>query len=129
MSRLLKANTVKSRVHSLYRQGQTYLQLLPSMPEIQSKSSSAVSRITASARQNLKTSRPTVANVRRENLGIGQRRAQRFWLADHVAERAPWESSSGEVFTRCRPTHHSRHPLLLSNVILDDSPTLSNHNT
>ena len=37
MSRLLKANTVKSRVHSLYRQGQTYLQLLPSMPEIQSE--------------------------------------------------------------------------------------------
>ena len=37
MSRLLKANTVKSRVHSLYRQGQTYLQLLPTMPEIQSE--------------------------------------------------------------------------------------------
>ncbi len=37
MSRLLKANTVKSRVHSLYRQGQTYLQLLPTMPQIQSE--------------------------------------------------------------------------------------------
>ena len=37
MSRLLKANTVKSRVHSLYRQGQTYLQLLPTMPENQSE--------------------------------------------------------------------------------------------
>ena len=37
MSRRLKANTVKSRVHSLYRQGQTYLQLLPTMPEIQSE--------------------------------------------------------------------------------------------
>ena len=29
MDRLLKVNTVKTRVHSLYRQGQTYLQLLP----------------------------------------------------------------------------------------------------
>ncbi len=37
MSRLLKANTVKSRVHSLYRQGQTYLQLLQAMPQIQSE--------------------------------------------------------------------------------------------
>ena len=55
MSRLLKANTVKSRVHSLYRQGQTYLQLLPSMPEIQSeKAPPPFPRITASARQNLK---------------------------------------------------------------------------
>ena len=36
MSRLLKANTEKSRVHSLYRQGQTYLQLLPTMSQIQS---------------------------------------------------------------------------------------------
>ena len=41
MSRLLKANTVKSRVRSLYRQGQTYLQLLPRMSEIQSEKLSA----------------------------------------------------------------------------------------
>lgn len=33
MDRLLKVNTVKTRVHSLYHQGQTYLQLLPKMPQ------------------------------------------------------------------------------------------------
>ncbi len=37
MSRLLKANTDKSRVHSLYRQGQTYLQLLQARPQIQAE--------------------------------------------------------------------------------------------
>jgi len=37
MSRRLKANTDKRRVHSLYRQGQTYLQLLQAMPQIQSE--------------------------------------------------------------------------------------------
>ena len=35
MDRLLKVNTVKTRVHSLYHQGQTYLQLLPKMPHAQ----------------------------------------------------------------------------------------------
>lgn len=37
MSRLLKANTDKSRVHSLYRQGQIYLQLLQAKPQTQSE--------------------------------------------------------------------------------------------
>ena len=37
MSRLLKANTDESRVHSLYRQGQIYLQLLQAMPQTQSE--------------------------------------------------------------------------------------------
>ena len=39
MSRPLKANTVKSRVHSLYRQGQTYLQLLQACPKSSPSSS------------------------------------------------------------------------------------------
>ena len=57
MSRLLKANTVKSRVRSLYRQGQTYLQLLPTMPEIQSEKLLRFPRITASATPKPQTSR------------------------------------------------------------------------
>jgi hypothetical protein len=61
MSRLLKANTVKSRVHSLYRQGQTYLQLLPSQARNPvRKAPPPIPRITSSARQNLKTPRPTI---------------------------------------------------------------------
>ena len=55
MSRLLKANTVKSRVHSLYRQAKPICNFSQPCPKSSPKSSSAVSRITASARQNLKT--------------------------------------------------------------------------
>ena len=63
----------QTRVHSLYRQGQTYLQLLPSMRNPVRKAPPPFPRITASARQNLKTSRPTVANVpSRKFEGIGQ---------------------------------------------------------
>ena len=69
MSRLLKANTVKSRVHSLYRQGQTYLQLLPSMPEPVRKAPPPFPELLLRRRQNLKTSRPTVANVPSRKFG------------------------------------------------------------
>ena len=33
LDRLLKANTVKRRVHSLYRQGLMWYELIPNMPE------------------------------------------------------------------------------------------------
>jgi hypothetical protein len=37
MDRLLKANTVKYRTHSLFRQGCMWYDLLPNMPEIRLK--------------------------------------------------------------------------------------------
>ncbi len=56
MSRLLKTNTVKSRVHSLYRQGQTYLQLLQAMPQTQSEK--LLRRFLELLLQHAKTSKP-----------------------------------------------------------------------
>ena len=71
MSRLLKANTVKSRVHSLYRQAKPICNFSQTCPK-SSPAPPPFPRITASARQNLKTSRPTVANVPSRKFGDRQ---------------------------------------------------------